>query len=93
MKECCDHLGVPIWWLRATVSSHTSIATAAFARAQALPQRKLLYLLAQWAAVVLLLQDGVQPLHMCAEKGHRQVAAVLIAAGASPNVKDTVSAQ
>jgi ankyrin repeat protein len=38
-----------------------------------------------------LLQDGVQPLHICAEKGHREVAAVLITAGAAPNTKDAVS--
>jgi ankyrin repeat protein len=41
--------------------------------------------------LLLLLQDGVQPLHICAEKGHREVAAVLITAGAAPNTKDAVS--
>jgi ankyrin repeat protein len=39
------------------------------------------------------LQDGVQPLHICAEKGHREVAAVLIKAGAAPNTKDAVSSK
>jgi hypothetical protein len=43
------------------------------------------------AVFPLFVQDGVQPLHICAEKGHREVAAVLITAGAAPNTKDSVS--